>query len=134
MADLEALIAADPDNVDPDVLAAADELRQALAAVPVGTPVENEVVEEEEQVEDEGGSVKRKRGDEEDDVVANPDVNRAPNGERMHPRNQFKETNPDFGALAERQPFLKPFLKKRGKGRFGIDFTKWVGLHSLPGV
>lgn len=135
MADLEALISADPDNVDPDVFAAAEELRRALE-VPVGTPGEEDEEEEEQRQQGgEGGeaSVKRKREDEVDDTanLCESAVNRAPNGERMHPRNVYKERNPDFGALAERQPFLKPFLKKRGKGRFGIDFTKWDATKAL---
>jgi hypothetical protein len=78
-------------------------------------------------------------GDGGDDDVDNADpggdlINRAPNSDKMHPRNVYNETNPDFAKLAERQPFLRPFLKKRGKGRVGIDFTQWVGLgrHRSP--
>ena len=136
LADLEALISANPENADPEVLAACAELRRALASA-VPTPPDEEIDDDANQARREGGEggeeepcdtrgVKRKIEDRDPKPV-----NRAPNGERMHPRNVYKEKNPDFGALAQRQPFLKKYLKKRGKGRFGIDFTSWDATKAL---
>ena len=60
----------------------------------------------------------------------------------MHPRNRYCHNKPDFGALAEDHPPLKPFLiQKRGRGTHGhtppggfaftIDFSDPAALREL---
>jgi 23S rRNA (adenine1618-N6)-methyltransferase len=49
----------------------------------------------------------------------------------MHPRNAYREKNPDFAALAKRHPALLPHLRSRGKGRHVIDFTSYDATREL---
>ena len=134
LADLEALIAADPANADPEVVTAAEDLRRALAVIDVADAGTQGAVDASQAAcegDGRGGVGVKRRRDDDDEGDAGGDVRRAPNGERMHPRNVYKDKNPDFGALAEARPFLKPFLKRRGKGRFGINFTDWAATKAL---
>ena len=116
LAELEAIIAADPAAPGPEVVAAIDELRVLVRAA--------------------GASSKRARVDAADDGSPSL-VPRAPDGERMHPRSAFREGNPDFGALAERHPSLRPHLVRRGASRDGakprwtLDFASWDATVAL---
>ena len=116
LAELEAIVAADPAAPDPEVVAAIDELRVLVRAA--------------------GASSKRARVDAADDGSPSL-VPRAPDGERMHPRSAFREGNPDFGALAERHPSLRPHLVRRGASRDGakprwtLDFASWDATVAL---
>ena len=152
LADVEALLSGDPDNAE--LREVVDELRRAAGgggdrgdggeeeeAVLVGVGTHGEGADGGKRKRDDADAADAAEADEDggdgdggggDDDVDNADpggdpVIRAPNSDKMHPRNIYNETNPDFAKLAERQPFLRPFLKKRGKGRVGIDFTQWVG-------
>ena len=117
LAELDALIAAAGPDADPELVATADALRVSLSR----------------DDEDDGGisGAKRKRADDDRDEDRDEDaaVRRAPDGNRMHPRNAFRDANPDFGALAARQPALKPHLIPRGgrgAARAALGRPRWV--------
>lgn len=119
LAELDALIASAGPDADPELVATADALRMSLSR------------DDEDNGEISGA--KRKRADEDRDEDRDKDaaVSRAPDGDRMHPRNAFRDANPDFGALAARQPALKPHLIPCGKGRFRLDFTSYDATVAL---
>ena len=56
---------------------------------------------------------------------------RAPDGERMHPRNVFAASNPDFAALAATHPRLLPYLVETKDGLHTIDFASWDATFEL---
>ena len=56
---------------------------------------------------------------------------RAPDGERMHPRNVFAASNPDFATLAATRPRLLPYLIETKDGRHTIDFSSWDAVFEL---
>lgn len=119
LAELDALIAAAGPDADPELVATADALRVSLSR--------------DDEDDGEISGAKRKRADDDRDQDRDEDaaVRRAPDGDRMHPRNAFRDANPDFGALAARQPALKPHLIPCGKGRFRLDFTSYDATVAL---
>ena len=159
LAELEAIIAADPANADAELLAAAEELRDAMRDAEEATTAGADAAREDDDVvvavpgdrddaaDDADAARKRKRveagedakdddddgddDDDDDDARAAPIPTRAPNGDRMHPRNAYREKNPDFAALAKRHPALLPHLRSRGKGRHVIDFTSYDATREL---
>ena len=58
-------------------------------------------------------------------------VNRAPDGERMHRRNAFKEKNLDFYLVAGRQQNLKPFVERCGVSQSQVNFKSWEASKAL---
>ena len=58
-------------------------------------------------------------------------VNRAPDGERMHRRNAFREKNLDFYLVAGRQQNLKPFVERCGVSQSQVNFKSWEASKAL---
>lgn len=58
-------------------------------------------------------------------------VTRAPDGERMHYRNAFREQNLNFKLVAGRQEDLKPFIERRSESQWRLNFKSWVVTRAL---
>lgn len=58
-------------------------------------------------------------------------VTRAPDGERMHYRNAFREQNLNFKLVAGRQEDLKPFIERRSESQWRLNFKSWVVTKAL---
>ena len=128
---LEALIEAEPDGVDPEVIATADALRASIGTLEepsldidpppgIGPSLPPPPV-----------SSKRKRSSEEHVKHENP-PKRAPDNDKMHPNNVFADGNPDFFQLAQWHQPLKPYLLKTSDNKsHTIDFTSWEATCEL---
>jgi hypothetical protein len=102
LAELEAATAADPGNAEAaellaqlqEALSAARDARASLQPGAAGAPTNAAEAEDTEADAEAGGELSRARA--------------APT--RMHPDNTYFDREPDFAALAERYPGLKPYL------------------------